>query len=629
MQASLVITLHQEHILPGGLLMNASCIVALLAAALALAAFAVALRLRWLSRLKRGYLITLRIALVGTGVISSLVVGVWCYGSARQIVWQETLEKLGNVGGTLEDEIQCEVEESFEHMARLSTMLAPAITSGPSKGLQDKLNNIFQANGKYLEIDLYDKGGRLLATAGSQKGSEPFNHIAIAYGLDGRTFTSDPYMSPVFNKYVLCLSVPVQSPNGEIIGVLSTLASLYEISHLLVSTRFGESGHAMLVNHDGRILGHPDPGRISEDISDCPAVQLGLKGNNGSVVAPNKAGTKRLFFYRSLKGIGTVNPKPMVMVTEMDEKEAVSPLLALKYRFLFGIGFIVLACLVIAQQLSSYIKAPFQTLLHMFERVQAGDLSVQPRVRARDEIGQLEAGLDRMVEGLRERDMVKELFGRYVTTQVSERVLNGRVKLGGECRRVTILFSDIRDFTSTSEQMEPMEVVAFLNEYFSEMVEAVFEYGGVLDKFLGDGMMAVFGSFDDEPDHPRMAIMAALRMKALLGKINGKRSITGQAPIKIGIGIHTDDVIAGNIGSQRRLEYTVIGDGVNTCARVESLNKEFGTTILITSTTYDEVKDIFECRLMPEMQMKGKARTLKFYEVVCLKSQGTGPSRAS
>jgi adenylate cyclase len=108
-------------------------------------------------------------------------------------------------------------------------------------------------------------------------------------------------------------------------------------------------------------------------------------------------------------------------------------------------------------------------------------------------------------------------------------------------------------------------------------------------------------------------------MQALLGKINGKRSITGQPPIKIGVGIHTDEVIAGNIGSQKRLEYTVIGDGVNTCARVESLNKEFGTTILITSTTYEEVKDIFECRLMPEMQIKGKARTLKFYEVVCLK----------
>ena len=114
------------------------------------------------------------------------------------------------------------------------------------------------------------------------------------------------------------------------------------------------------------------------------------------------------------------------------------------------------------------------------------------------------------------------------------------------------------------------------------MVDAVFEHDGVLDKFIGDGMLAVFGSLDEEPDHARRAVRAALRMKALLAKINGERAMAGQLPIAIGIGIHTDDVIVGNIGSRKRLEYTVIGDGVNTCSRVEALNKEFGTTILIT-----------------------------------------------
>jgi class 3 adenylate cyclase len=601
------------------LFLNVQSIVALLFAALAVIFFALALHRRWLSNLKRGFLITLMIALVGTGVISSVVVGVWCYESVAYILWRETVDGLEDVGRILEAEIHCEVGDSFDHMQKISALLAPALNSGSAKELQSKLNDAFQVN-RYLEIGVYDKGGRLLATVGNPKTAEPLNHIAIAYGLDGRNFTSDPYISPFFNKYVICLSVPVQSPAGEIIGVLSARSDLDEIMDLLCATRFGDSGRAMLVSHDGRILGHPDHGRITEDVSDYPAVKLGLKGSSGSVVAPDKAGVRRLFFYRSLQGPGTVNPKPMLLVTEMDEEEALSPMVAIKYRLLFGVGFIVFACLIIAHLLSSYIQKPFQTLRHMFERVEAGDLSMEHHVRTRDEIGQLEASLDRMVDGLRERNLVKELFGRYVTTQVSEQVLNGRVNLGGESRRVTILFSDIRDFTSTAEKMEPMEVVAFLNEYFSEMVEAVFEYGGVLDKFLGDGMMAVFGSFDEEPEHPRMAIMAALRMKALLGKINGKRSITGQPPIQIGIGIHTDEVIVGNIGSQRRLEYTVIGDGVNTCSRVESLNKRFGTTILITSATYEEVKDIFECRLMPEVQIKGKERTLKFYEVVCLKT---------
>lgn len=156
------------------------------------------------------------------------------------------------------------------------------------------------------------------------------------------------------------------------------------------------------------------------------------------------------------------------------------------------------------------------------------------------------------------------------------------------------------------------------------MVEAVFEHGGVLDKFIGDGLLAVFGSLDEEPDHARRAVRTALRMRVLLAKLNGERSVSGRPPIGIGIGIHTGEVIVGNIGSRRRLEYTVIGDGVNTCARVESLNKEFGTTILITEATYGEVSDEFECRLMPETSLRGKAHALRVYEVTSRKRSPAG-----
>jgi len=219
---------------------------------------------------------------------------------------------------------------------------------------------------------------------------------------------------------------------------------------------------------------------------------------------------------------------------------------------------------------------------------------------------------------------VKEVFGRYIATQVSDKILKGQVNLGGEARRVTILFSDIRNFTGMSEQMTPQQVVGFLNDYFSEMVDAVFEQGGVLDKFMGDGLMAVFGSLGDQPDHPRRAVLAALRMKALLAKINGERAMAGRAPIAIGVGIHTDEVIVGNIGSRKRLEYTVVGDGVNTTSRLQTLNKEFGTTILISETTYAAIKDEFECRMMPEAQLRGKTKELRFYEVVSMGA--TAPS---
>jgi adenylate cyclase len=130
----------------------------------------------------------------------------------------------------------------------------------------------------------------------------------------------------------------------------------------------------------------------------------------------------------------------------------------------------------------------------------------------------------------------------------------------------------------------------------------------------------VFGSMSDMPDHPRRAVLTALRMKSLLSKINGDRAMRGEPPINIGIGVHTADVFVGNFGSRRRLEYTVIGDGVNTCSRVQALNKEFGTTILITESTWEAIKGEFECRVMPETELRGKARAMKFYEVVSVRA---------
>jgi len=202
------------------------------------------------------------------------------------------------------------------------------------------------------------------------------------------------------------------------------------------------------------------------------------------------------------------------------------------------------------------------------------------------------------------------------------------VNLGGAEKNVTVLFSDIRNFTQMSEKMTPQQVVAFLNDYFTELVDAVFEHGGVLDKFLGDGLMAVFGSLSNDPGHPRNAVLAALRMQALLGKINGIRAMSGQAPIAIGVGIHTDAAVVGNIGSRKRLEYTVVGDGVNTSSRLQALNKEFGTTILISETTYEAVKGDVECRQMPDTHLRGKTKDLKIYEVVSMKA-GAAPATAT
>jgi adenylate cyclase len=274
------------------------------------------------------------------------------------------------------------------------------------------------------------------------------------------------------------------------------------------------------------------------------------------------------------------------------------------------------ACVVVAGLLSRSVTRPLHDLVGVVHKIRGGDLTASTTLTGHDEIGHLGTALNEMAHGLRDRDRIKEIFGRYVTTQVSQELLEKQITLGGERRRVTMLFSDIRNFTSMSEGMTPERIIEFLNDYFSEMVDAVFEHHGVLDKFIGDGMLAVFGSLDVVEGHERRAVLTALRMKARLAKLNGERAMIGQPPIAIGIGVHTDEVIVGNIGSRKRLEYTVIGDGVNTCSRVEGLNKEFGTTILITDATYEQVRDEFECRAMPEAPLKGKTKVPRVFEVV-------------
>jgi adenylate cyclase len=376
-----------------------------------------------------------------------------------------------------------------------------------------------------------------------------------------------------------------------------------------------------MVDGDGQIIAHPDPKRINEDVSWYPAVQLARQsGQVGAVTALNARKESRLFAYRRIGNPGTLARQPWVLLTEIDADEQLAPLLRLRRELVLGIALVLLGGLIVAHQVSRSIQQPLQTLGDFAHRIGTGDLTGRVALSGRDVAGRLAGALNEMAAGLEERDHVKEVFGRYIATQVSDKILSGQVNLGGESRHVTILFSDIRNFTTMAEQLTPAQVVSFLNEYFSEMVDAVFEQNGMLDKFLGDGLMAVFGAFGDASDHPRRAVLAALRMKALLAKINGERAMAGKPPIAIGIGIHSDEVIVGNIGSRKRLEYTVVGDGVNVSSRLQTLNKEFGTTILISETTFRTLHDEFECRLMPEASLRGKTKELRFYEVVSVKA---------
>jgi len=259
------------------------------------------------------------------------------------------------------------------------------------------------------------------------------------------------------------------------------------------------------------------------------------------------------------------------------------------------------------------ITEPILELNKAIEKVGTGDLNTFLPVDSADEIGKLREGFNKMVRGLNERDFIKETFGKFVSKQVSEAVLNGKLRLGGETREVSILLCDIRDFTSLSSQIEPEEIVDLLNSYFSEMLDVVFESEGILDKFIGDAFLVIYGAPLNMDSHAIRAAETAIKLREQLKKFNEKRIKKNEHPISIGISINTGKVVAGNIGTRNRMEYTVIGNTVNLTSRIEGLNRLFDTDILISDSTYELIKDKVEVTPMEPVRVKGNPDLVQAY----------------
>jgi adenylate cyclase len=236
-------------------------------------------------------------------------------------------------------------------------------------------------------------------------------------------------------------------------------------------------------------------------------------------------------------------------------------------------------------------------------------------VRTGDELEELGERFNEMVEGLEERDQLRTTFGKYMTESVMSHLMANKVRLGGDLLPVTVLFSDIRGFTATSERLDAQTLVALLNEYFAEMVEIVMDHGGVVDKYIGDAIMVVFGAPVPREDDALQAVRAALAMRRALARLNDRLEARGVAPIRTGIGIHSGDVVAGNIGCERRMEYTVIGDAVNLASRLESCTKDVGADVVISGTTYELVRDEIDARFLQTISVKGRAQTVEVYAV--------------
>jgi adenylate cyclase len=265
-----------------------------------------------------------------------------------------------------------------------------------------------------------------------------------------------------------------------------------------------------------------------------------------------------------------------------------------------GIGVGLLATAVAARATAD----PIDSVRRALAGVQEGDLETRVPVYDGTQIGQLQLGFNRMVSGLAERERIREAFGTYVDPDVAERVLKEGTNLAGEELEVTIMFIDIRDFTGFAERTPADEVVASINELFEQIVPIIHEQGGRVDKFIGDGLLAVFGAPRRQDDHADHALRAALEIA---------ETVRDQK-LGIGIGLNSGVVVAGNVGGAGRLEFSVIGDPVNVAARVEAATRKTGDTILVADRTRELLTHQHpELEERPGIELKGKSSSVRVY----------------
>lgn len=224
-----------------------------------------------------------------------------------------------------------------------------------------------------------------------------------------------------------------------------------------------------------------------------------------------------------------------------------------------------------------------------------------------------------IIEG-KNKEKIKNAMGKYLSQDIMKNVVQNidDIKLGGKKANVTVLFSDIRGFTSMSEKMTAEEVSMILNEYFSEMEPIITKYNGVINKFIGDAVMAIFGEPIPDINHAQNAVKCACEMLKKVEQLREKWLLEGKPKIEIGIGINTGEAFVGNIGSEKRLEYTVIGDTVNLASRIEGYNKVYKTNLLISSSTYTKVSDIVDVIKIADVTIRGKSKKMDIYEVLRL-----------
>jgi len=303
----------------------------------------------------------------------------------------------------------------------------------------------------------------------------------------------------------------------------------------------------------------------------------------------------------------------VIAVLQRSMAEALVPFLRLRIVLVVLFGGGVVLTLIGGSLIARSVTSPVLRIAESARRVEEGDYSQRIVLAQTDEIGKLAVSFNHMVHGLEERRRVQDLLGKVVSPAIAQELLSRKIELGGEEREVTILFSDVRDFTTLCEDRPPRQILSLLNAYLTRVSGVVEANGGVVDKYVGDAMMALFGAPLQHPDDAARAVATALQMCRSVAELNEEFRREEFPLLQIGVGVNTAEVVAGNMGSLARLNYTVIGDGVNLASRLEGLTKVYGVPVLVSETTKAGAPG-FVFREIDCARVKGKTKPVTLYE---------------
>ncbi len=388
--------------------------------------------------------------------------------------------------------------------------------------------------------------------------------------------------------------------------LLSSLVPTMSASqrHAMISS-YGESGTVILKDSAGRVW-------FSDSTLDEKQRAQVLQFLDGKLYPVPFFSNERIIASK----VQTSDGKLLVGVAALtDELTAESSSLRSGTISIIVVSMLLLGALLVL--VARDINQSTKKLVAGLKEVEEGSFGHEVKIYSTDEFSTIGNGFNRMIAGLRERNFIKDTFGKYVAPTVMEKILHEGMnteggqgfRLGGERRTVTVLMSDIRDFTKRTEESSAEAIVDLLNNYLERMVSIVDRYDGTVDKYIGDALMVLFGAPLAKGDDPDRAVQAAFAMRDELARLNEEMKHASPqrfSPVRIGIGIHTGEVVAGSIGSANRLEYTVIGDAVNLASRIEGLTKQFKTDILISEATVKGLKGKYPLTRLRRTKVKGK-----------------------